>query len=142
MNSKHTKESELRKWQAMNERKNPLPYMEAIPYKATGSRYGSCGIRIDGNPSFIDAVLSNLRDLLAGEGIETRLELARHVVDGRGIGKSLPNVVKGAEVCYIRLHQRGHEGRILQGIMAGAKARRQAREELNETFIEKLCATA
>lgn len=123
----HTKEAELMKWRTMPERQNPLPVMEAIPYKASGSKYGACGIRIDGTPAFIDAVLSNLKDLLAGEGIETRLELARHTVDGSGIGKSLPNACMGAEVCYIRLHQRGHEGRILAGIMAGGRDRTRVR---------------
>lgn len=131
---KHTKEAELMKWRGMNERINPLPHMEAIPYKATGSRYGACGIRIDGNPEFIDAVLSNLQDLLAGEGIGTRLELARHTVDGSGIGKDLPNAGTGAEVCYIRLHQRGREGAMLQAICAGARSRAKAREEANDQF--------
>jgi hypothetical protein len=120
---KHTKEAELIKWRALNERQNPLPFMDVIPYKATGSRYGACGIRIDGNPAFIDAVLSNLRDLLAGEGVETRLELARHVVDGSGIGKDLPNAGTGAEVCYIRLHQRGREGAMLQAIIQDCRDR-------------------
>lgn len=138
---KHTKEAELKKWQAMPERVNPLPLMDVIPYKTTGSRYGACGIRIDGNPEFIDAVLSNLKDLLAGEGINTRLELARHTVDGSGIGKSLPNAGMNAEVCYIRLHERGHEGRILAGIMAGGRARAQARQALNDEFVG-LLATA
>lgn len=138
---KHTKEAELKKWQAMPERQNPLPLMDVIPYKTTGSRYGACGIRIDGNPAFIDAVLSNLKDLLAGEGIGTRLELARHTVDGSGIGKSLPNAGMGAEVCYIRLHQRGHEGRILAGIMAGGRDRAQAMQDKNKGMFE-LSATA
>jgi len=92
---------------------NPLPHMTPIPYKARGSRYGACGIRIDGNPAFVDAVLSCLKSLIDGENCLTRLELARSVVDGSGIGKRLDNADHSngaAEVCYVRLHQRGREG--------------------------------
>ena len=89
---------------------DPLPLMRPIPYKAAGSTYGACGIRIDGTPEFVDAVLSNLKSLIAGENCFTRLALARSVVDGSGIGKITPNAVHHAEVCYVRLHQRGDEG--------------------------------
>lgn len=89
-----------------------LPHFSAIPYKARGSRYGACGIRIDGNPQFIDAVLSRLQDLIAGENHSTRLELARHTVDGSAFGKSYDNAEQGAQVCYVRLHERGREGQI------------------------------
>ena len=95
-----------------------LGKMDPIPYKTTGSRYGACGIRIDGNPEFIDAVLSHLKELLDGENHLTRLELARNHVDGSGIGKVLPNAGVGAECCYIRLHQRGGEGQIASGIFS------------------------
>jgi hypothetical protein len=90
--------------------------MEPIAYKARGSRYGACGVRIDGTPEFIDAVLSNLKPLLAGENCTTRLELARAVVDGSGIGKVLDNAATHAECCYIRLHTRGHESQIMASI--------------------------
>ena len=107
------KSDALNHWRNLPENVDPLPMMDVIPYKASGSRYGACGIRIDGNPEFIDAVLSNLKSLLAGEGVETRLGLSRSTVDGSGLGKSLPNAMKGAEVCYIRLCERGHEGAIM-----------------------------
>jgi len=87
--------------------------MEPIPYKATGSRYGACGIRIDGNPKFIDAVLSLLKPLIDGENHVTRLELARSEVkptEINGTKKTFGNSVNNAECCYIRLHQRGNEG--------------------------------
>lgn len=106
------KSETLSRWKQLPENQDPLPLMEAIPYKSRGSRYGACGIRIDGTPEFIDAVLSNLKTLLDGENHLTRLELARSVVNGAGIGKDLPNKAIGAEVCYIRLHQRGLEGAI------------------------------
>jgi hypothetical protein len=90
--------------------------MTPIPYKVRGSRYGACGVRIDGNPQFIDAVLSCLKPLLDGENHVTRLELARNIVDGSGIGKTLDNADRGAECCYIRLHMRGNEGRMASAI--------------------------
>ena len=109
---------------------------DPIPYKTTGSRYGTCGVRIDGTPEFIDAVLSNLKPLLAGEGIHTRLELARHEVDGSGIGKALHNAVPKAEVCYIRLHERGREGAMYQAIVAGASERAAERVETDDPGLD------
>jgi len=97
-------------WQKMEPNQNPLPLMRPIPYKSSGSTYGSCGIRIDGTPEFVDAVLSNLKSLIDGENQVTRLALARNVVDGSGIGKDLPNSVQNAECCYIRLHMRSVDG--------------------------------
>lgn len=126
--SKATKKSQsLAAWKSLPEGQNPLQHMTPIPYKATGSRYGACGIRIDGNPEFINAVLSRLKPLLDGENNVTRLELARQQVDGSGIGKELHNKDNGAEVVYIRLHQRGREGAIASAVfdkhLHGATAR-------------------
>ena len=107
------KKETLQAWRELPAGLDPLAVMEPIGYKARGSRYGACGVRVDGCPEFIDAVLSNLKSLLAGENHITRLELARSVVDGRGLGKEFPNAAhneRAAEVCYIRLHRRGHEG--------------------------------
>ncbi len=92
--------------------------MRPIPPKAAGSRYGCCGIRIDGTPEFIDAVLSNLKSLLDGENHLTRLELARNPVKPTEIAgkhKGFENAEVDAECCYIRLHLRGHEGVIASG---------------------------
>ena len=110
---KFTKENTLAAWRAMRPNQPILPHFAPIPYKSRGSSYGACVIRIDGSPEFIDAVLSRLQDLTAGECIETRLELARRPVDGSGIGKALPKAGAGAECCYIRLHRRGDEGAML-----------------------------
>ena len=104
-------------WRALEPNQPILPKMIPIPYKATGSSYGACGIRIDGTPAFVDAVLSRLQDILDGENIVTRLELARSVVDGSKLGKSFDKAGAGAEVCYIRLHVRGHEGAMVQALM-------------------------
>lgn len=105
--SKHTKESTLAAWVCLTPI-NPLKHMTPVPYKATGSRYGACGVRIDGNPAFIDAVLSHLKDLLPGENGITRLELSRSAVQPTG-GRVFANADTKAEVCYIRLHMRGGE---------------------------------
>ncbi|KKM05622.1 hypothetical protein LCGC14_1752230 [marine sediment metagenome] len=100
-------------WRQLDAGANPLEHMTPIPYKSEGSRYGACGIRIDGNPRFIDAVLSNLKPLLDGETHITRLELARNPVKPTTINgetRSFGNADNGAEVCYVRLHVRGREG--------------------------------
>lgn len=51
----------LTAWRGMGENEPILPHMAVIPYKATGSRYGACGIRIDGK------VGKQPPDLTAGE---------------------------------------------------------------------------
>ena len=101
------KADELANWKQMEAGQDPLPHMGVIPYKSKGSRYGACGIRIDGSPAFIDAVLSNLKTLIDGENHCTRLELSRSKVN-TGF-KELPNADRDAECCYIRLHMRGRE---------------------------------
>jgi hypothetical protein len=132
---KNLKAEQLKHWQAMPDNQNPLDEMEAIPYKARGSRYGACGIRVDGNPRFVDAVLSRLKPLLAGENDETRLELARHKVDGSGIGKRLDNTATDAEVCYIRLHERGGEAKITNAIIRSAARRSAARVAIRQESL-------
>ena len=114
------KSEALATWRAMPAAQNPLEHMAPIPYKSEGSRYGACGIRIDGNPAFIDAVLSNLKPLLDGENQVTRLELARNEVKSTEINgevRTFANAVSGAQVCYVRLHVRGHEGTIAAGLL-------------------------
>ena len=117
-------------WRALPENQNPLAVMTPIPYKATGSTYGACGVRIDGSPEFIDAVLSRLKPLLAGENQVTRLGFSRSEVDGSKLGKTFGNAAsragKPAEVCYIRLHIRGREGAM------AAAAFGEMREETRE----------
>jgi len=111
------KKEALQSWADLNPGADPLQYMAPIPYKAKGSTYGACGVRIDGNPQFIDAVLSNLKTLLDGENNVTRLGLSRNPVDGEGLKKRFDNKARNAEVCYIRLHMRGNEGQIAAAIM-------------------------
>ena len=105
----------LNHWKSIPENMPVLPHMERIPYKTKGSTYGACGIRIDGNPAFIDAVMSRLKDLIDGENHLTRLNLARNQVQTKleinGKTKQFENTADHAEVCYIRLHERGSEGK-------------------------------
>lgn len=119
------KSETLAAWRGMSAGRDPLPEMRPIPYKAAGSKYGSCGIRIDGTPAFVDAVLSNLKSLLDGENHVTRLELARH--SAASDFKGCPNADTSAEVCYIRLHMRGGQGAMVSAFfdkhLAGATSR-------------------
>lgn len=103
------KSEALKHWKALPENQPILPHFNPIAYKASGSTYGACGIRIDGNPAFVDAVLSRLKDLIDGENHITRLGLARNRVDGRGLEKTFGNACRDAECCYIRLHMRGQQ---------------------------------
>jgi len=115
-----TKKEALIRWAQLRPRQNPLPSMNPIPNKTSGSRYGCCGIRIDGTPEFIDAVLSNLKDLIDGENGRTRLELARREVadvEVAGKRKSFTNRERQAEVCYIRLHERGPEAQMVNAFI-------------------------
>lgn len=105
----------LQVWAELPDGQNILKHFTPIDSQARGSRYGACGIRIDGNPQFVRAVMSRLKDLIAGENHVTRLGLAWNVVDGSGIGKDLPNADSKAECCYIRLAMRGREGAIASG---------------------------
>ena len=114
----------LAKWRELPE-SNPAQFMEALPYKHKGSTYGEDGIRIDGSPEFIFAVLSKLKQLLPLENEITRLsasfnEIAERVkVDGGvefggGTGKYC---------CYIRLAQRGQEAQMCNLFLAGVAGR-------------------
>lgn len=117
----------LEAWKRLPDNAPMLQHMNPIPYKARGSTYGACGIRIDGTPTFIEAVLSHLKELIDGENQVTRLALNRTKVDGSGLGKELPNADDQAEVCYIRLHMRGAQGAMASAIfdrhLAGATER-------------------
>ena len=105
-----TKAESIEHWAALATGSNPLSVMRPIPYKTPGSKYGCDGIRIDGSPQFIDAVLSNLQGLIDGENCVTRLEVSRRVVECKAGYKSGMNAETGAEVCYLRLHMRSVEG--------------------------------
>lgn len=118
--SKNTKADAIDGWRKLPADMPMLEHMEAIPYKSEGSTYGACGIRIDGNPEFVDAVLSHLKELIGGENCQTRLGLSRRPVETRlkirDTEKVFANTAERAEVCYIRLHERGREGKIMAAV--------------------------
>lgn len=122
-----TKDEAMTAWEALEPNQPILKEMQAIPYKSKGSTYGTCGIRIDGTPAFVDAVLSHLKELLAGEAVETRLGLSRNKVDCKLDGHNFNNKCDDAEVCYIRLHERGGEGMMVQAIIKDIKTRSKKR---------------
>lgn len=116
----YPKHATLKHWAGMESNQDVIPHFDPIPNKSTGSSYGACGIRIDGNPEFIDAVMSRLQDLLQLECSDTRLELARSKVLPKTINgqtKTWDKACTGAEVCYIRLHSRGPEAQHFNGIL-------------------------
>lgn len=108
----------LTHWRQLPAR-DPAPLMRAIPYKQEGSKYGACGIRIDGTRPFIDAVLSQLTTLLGHENAETRLELNYTETADRETGYPT-----GQWVCYIRVHERGDEAKMVNAV-ASAMARKE-----------------
>ena len=109
------KSNALHHWRNLPDNLPALKHFEPIPYKSEGSSYGACGVRIDGSPAFIDAILSRLKDLIDAENHLTRLELSRQPVKARP-GRELNKAVTDAEVCYVRCHQRGREGQIASAV--------------------------
>lgn len=122
--SKWTKASALARWKELEPNQPILRHMTPIDPRAKGSRYGACGIRIDGNPQFVDAVLSRLQDLIDGENALTRLGLSRNIVES-GDGRQFDNAEADAECCYIRLHMRGGQARQMNAFFG---VQRQATE--------------
>ena len=116
-----TKAEVLQSWHELPEDVNLLAVMAPIPYKTEGRTYGTDGIRIDGSPKFVDAVLGKLKELIDGENAVTRLGLSRSPANTDF--KSNPNAQADAEVCYIRLHVRGREGSISMGAFGGEEVR-------------------
>lgn len=82
-----------------------LPHFTALPANSAGSTFGACQIRISGNPLFIDAVLSRLKDLLDADNGSTRLDFGRSPVKPV-FDKEWKNADTDAEVCYIKLKER------------------------------------
>ena len=50
------KKEALRRWQNLEPDQPILPHFTPLAADARGSTFGACGIRISGNPEFIDAV--------------------------------------------------------------------------------------
>lgn len=109
------KEDALLRWKSKPANLPLKDHVSVIPYRSEGSKYGAGGVRIDGTPEFIDAVLSRLKDLIEFENDETRLELSRSEVKAvtvAGKTKGFSNAARNAETCYVRVHERGHEAKM------------------------------
>lgn len=108
MNAQRLKKKDaLARWRALPANAPLDP--EVIPYKHKGSTYGYDGVRIEGSPAFIDAVLGRLKDLIALESPTTRIGLAYQKVQPRP-GKDANG---GDCVCYVKFHERGREAQIM-----------------------------
>ena len=108
------KQEALRRWIGLEPDQQIMPHFTPIAADARGSTFGACGIRLSGNPDFIDAVLSRLKDLLEAESGTTRLVLSRQPVkpvsikkgEGEAVDKHWDNATDDAEVCYIQIRER------------------------------------
>ena len=114
--TRYTKDTIIEAWRELEPREGAVAEtIPVIPYKTEGSKYGAGGIRIDGPPEFIDAVLARLKDLLDAENSVTRLDVSRRVVEGTleiaGKKKIFASGDGTNEVCYVRVCERGGESR-------------------------------
>ena len=107
------KQEALRRWIGLEPDQPVMPHFTPIAADAKGSTFGACGIRISGNPAFVDAVLSRLKDLLEAESGSTRLVLSRQPVKpvsiqkggGKAVDKHWDNAADDAEVCYVQIRE-------------------------------------
>jgi hypothetical protein len=100
------KEQALKHWAALPANQPVKPAV--VPYKHKGSTYGQDGIRITGSPAFIDSVLSRLKELLAHENAETRLQLSYAEATDKETGAKT-----GSYSCYVQVHERGGEAQMV-----------------------------
>lgn len=117
----------LAKWKNLPEA-NPAKSMRPLPYKHEGSTYGNDGIRIDGSPEFIFAVLSRLKDLLILENSVTRLQASfNEIAERTKVGDGVEfGAGTGSYCCYVRAAMRGEEGSMAEGFFnkeSAAKSR-------------------
>lgn len=109
------KEDAITRWRNTPENLPILPHFTPIAADAKGSTFGACGIRICGNPEFVDAVLSRIKDLLAAECGSTRLNFSRATVKPVTVNdntKQWANADTDAETCYIQIRERTAKTRL------------------------------
>jgi len=94
------KEPFLKHWSKLraNQKLSPKP----VRYTHEGSTYAEDGVRITGSKAFVDSVLSRLKDLLAYESGETRLQAVYKRSTDRESGKTISSYN-----CYVQVHARG-----------------------------------
>jgi len=85
---------------------------EPVPYKHKGSTFDECGIRITGTTTFIDSVLSRLKDMLNYENGSTRLQVVYKEATDRKT-----NLPTGTYTAYIQVHERGPEAKIMNAFL-------------------------
>ena len=102
----------LNYWKGLQSQQSVKP--RPILYKHKGSTYDEDSIRITGSKQFIDSVLSRLQDILAFENGETRLQ----VVYKETIDRETQTVIEDAFNCYIQVHERGYQAKMLNGFMS------------------------
>ena len=93
------KEPFLKHWASLRKGQKLQP--KPVRYTHEGSTYSEDGIRITGSKAFVDSVLSRLKDLLAYEGEETRLQVVYKKSTDRESGKMLTSYN-----CYVQVHAR------------------------------------
>ena len=84
-----------------------------VPYKHSGTTYAQDGIRITGSRAFVDSVISRLQDLLQHENAVTRLQVVYKQTVDRETGRPID-----AWNCYIQVHERGGEAKMVNLFMA------------------------
>ncbi len=89
----------LKHWASL--RKNQKVQPRPVPYRHAGSTYAEDGIRLTGSRTFVDSVLSRLKDLLLFENDETWLRVVYKRSADRESGKQL-----SAWNCYVQVHKR------------------------------------
>jgi len=103
------KEEMLKHWQSIPD--NQSLAVDPVRYKHSGSTFAEDGIRITGSQSFIDSVLSRIKDLLAHENDRTRLQVVYKESQDKDSGAPL-----GSWNCYIQVHERGGEAQLANDI--------------------------
>ncbi len=107
------KKAFLKHWSKLRANQKLTP--KSVRYTHAGSTYAEDGIRITGSKAFVDSVLSRLKDLLAYESDETRLQVAYQKSTDRESGKALTSYN-----CYVQVRQRG-----------GVQAKKKAKKKIN-----------
>ena len=103
-------------WSSIKANQSVTP--SPVQYKHEGSTFDQDGIRITGSEPFIASVLSRLTDLLECENDETRLQVVYKQSVDKDTGRPLD-----AFNCYIQVHERGNEAKIMNMIVRGARER-------------------
>jgi hypothetical protein len=120
----YRKAEALAKWEALEPDMKLRPC--SIPYKHEGTTIAEDGIRICGSESFIFAVLSHLKPLLAFENGETRIGIAFSQIQDKETKRLIPCAFR----CSVQVHERGEEAQHFNRLVEGMKARQAARREL------------